>query len=630
MASSTPEASLTDMETTTAGDFINTRSDSWFTVYYRGHRLRAIPTAKVDLTTGNHVQPAPPVPRPQKKPQRLPPLLRGEFKVVMRPRDGLNLSNWKPYQVARHINKEAKITIEELHAATKLQLNHDRNIVIVSTTHIEVVQALTQIHHLRLGGRDYPTYTYVASPYNSIKGVVHDIEPGSTPEKLLHHLEAPGYRMLHARLLGNTGTALVTFEGRKIHRTSSTRARSSAASPTGPSDSGLPNPEQLSASAAQVGGRSTEDTATQAVTAATAGDNRTRPAPSPARPLLQIPVLASNLGEACPGPNRHQPEHPPNRKPPLARLFNRTTPGRSPTPTRSRRRKGKAAIALTSRRKADDVNGANTPTPLRSEESRRTRKGEKNRINILIRKAFKIALGLPLYAATDKLLAIGVHNTFQELIQAHLASQQERLALTPTGRTVLQNLHFPIRNSVRDTVRLPTAIGDHIQMAPVPKNMHPILHSGRRIARARALQYKYSSKADTRFTDAAMYSDQPAAAVSVTDNDLKTVVTASIHTINPVEPEETAIALAIASGKEYLNVLSDSQTALRRFRAGRISPCALRILTDLKTPLPETTLIWTPGHESTWEAALLSSHPDDKRSLVERAKASAASTGALD
>ncbi|KAM7312533.1 uncharacterized protein ISCGN_009438 [Ixodes scapularis] len=198
----------------------------------------------------------------------------------------------------------------------------------------------------------------------------------------------------------------------------------------------------------------------------------------------------------------------------------------------------------------------------------------------------------------DKLLAMGVHNTLQELIQAHLASQQERLALNPTGRTVLHNLHFPIPSSVRNTVRLPTAIQDHIQVAPIPKNMHPILHSGRRIARARALQHKYSSKADTCFTDAAMYSDQPAAAVSVIDHDLKTVVTASIRTINPVEAEETAIALAIASGKEYLNILSDSQTALRRFRAGRISPCALRILTDLKTPLPETTLIWTPGHES--------------------------------
>ncbi|KAM7284563.1 uncharacterized protein ISCGN_001657 [Ixodes scapularis] len=216
MASSTPETSLTDMETTTAEDSTNTRSDGWFTAYYRGHKLRAIPTAEVDLTSGNPLQPSPPIPRPQKKPQRLPPLPRGEFKVVMRPRDGLNLSNWKPYQVAQHISTEAKITIEELHAATKLQLNHDRNIVIVSTAHIEVVQAITQIHHLRLGGKDYPTYTYVASPDNSIKGVVHDIEPGSSPEKLLHHLEAPGYRILHARLLGNTGTALVTFEGRKI------------------------------------------------------------------------------------------------------------------------------------------------------------------------------------------------------------------------------------------------------------------------------------------------------------------------------------------------------------------------------------------------------------------------------
>ncbi|CAN7984904.1 unnamed protein product [Ixodes hexagonus] len=95
--------------------------------------------------------------------------------------------------------------------------------------------------------------------------------------------------------------------------------------------------------------------------------------------------------------------------------------------------------------------------------------GEKNRINILIRKAFKIALGLPLYAATDKLLAMGVHNTFQELIQAHLASQQERLALTPTGRTVLQNLHFPIPSTVRDTAPYQRSYGTTFKWPRSPR-----------------------------------------------------------------------------------------------------------------------------------------------------------------
>ncbi|KAM7306137.1 uncharacterized protein ISCGN_009878 [Ixodes scapularis] len=191
-----------------------------------------------------------------------------------------------PLLVAQHISTEANITSEELHAATKLQLNHGRKIVRVSTAHIEVVQAITQIHHLRLGGKDYPTYTYVTSPDNSIKGVVLDTEPGSSPENLLHHLEAPGYRILHARLLGNTGTALVTFEGRKISP-NSRRQQNQARSQSCPAF--RPN---------------------------------SRPGQQPRA--------------ACPGPNRHQREHPPNRKTPVARLFNLTTPGRSPTPTHSR------------------------------------------------------------------------------------------------------------------------------------------------------------------------------------------------------------------------------------------------------------------------------------------------------
>lgn len=76
-----------------------------------------------------------------------------------------------------------------------------------------------------------------------------------------------------------------------------------------------------------------------------------------------------------------------------------------------------------------------------------------NRKNIdtMIRKAYKAALGLPIYRPTDTLLELGIHNTYTELESAHIATQNERLADTETGKAVLTSLKFPIPNSMEST-----------------------------------------------------------------------------------------------------------------------------------------------------------------------------------
>lgn len=54
---------------------------------------------------------------------------------------------------------------------------------------------------------------------------------------------------------------------------------------------------------------------------------------------------------------------------------------------------------------------------------------EKQKLNLLIWKATKLALGLPPNASTNRLLQMGVHNIWEELAKAHLISQVERLKL---------------------------------------------------------------------------------------------------------------------------------------------------------------------------------------------------------
>ncbi|KAM7282052.1 hypothetical protein ISCGN_002208 [Ixodes scapularis] len=79
-----------------------------------------------------------------------------------------------------------------------------------------------------------------------------------------------------------------------------------------------------------------------------------------------------------------------------------------------------------------------------------------------------LALGVPPYASNAKLRLLSVNNTFQELINMHLASQWEHLALTLSGRHAPSSLGIPIPASQCEAIQLLLALWDKIQVAPIP------------------------------------------------------------------------------------------------------------------------------------------------------------------
>lgn len=123
----------------------------------------------------------------------------------------------------------------------------------------------------------------------------------------------------------------------------------------------------------------------------------------------------------------------------------------------------------------------------------------------MIRQAYKTALGLPTATATHKLLALGVHNTWEELQEAHHSAQLRRLQLTPTGRQVLTALGLRPIPPREQKQRIPLALRDGIRVAPIPRNMHANYHLGRRAARARALTARYGEDPSALHTDATRY-----------------------------------------------------------------------------------------------------------------------------
>lgn len=224
----------------------------------------------------------------------------------------------------------------------------------------------------------------------------------------------------------------------------------------------------------------------------------------------------------------------------------------------------------------------------------RMRKCDLNHFDVMLRTAYKKALGLSVKTSTERLLQLGVHNTTDELIEAHLLSQYARLAGTKTGRKVLEDLKIscPYHTAARQDI--PKEWRSKFATLPLPKNMHPEYHQARRRARAKKMDGIYSKIEGAFFVDAA----GPVGGVSTIAvvHQGKTVSGLSVRHGEIAELEEVAIAMAASHpNSEY--IITDSQTAYRNYMRGRIAPLACRILKQSGVFASRKELIWVPGHQ---------------------------------
>ncbi|KAG0444806.1 hypothetical protein HPB47_013360, partial [Ixodes persulcatus] len=209
----------------------------------------------------------------------------------------------------------------------------------------------------------------------------------------------------------------------------------------------------------------------------------------------------------------------------------------------------------------------------------RAARKEEDKINVLIRRVYKIALSLPESTGTDRLFQLGIHNTLNEIAEAQRTSQLERLSGTNAGRRILENL----------------GIGYHTQQGhkvTIPYNR------GRREARAKALLNAHSNNVGTQFVDADEYERGSRFAMTVVDSDGETKISASVACERAEEAEEIAVALALTD-PACKTVLCDSRQVIRNFAKGRISLRAARIISQRQVhrePEPPTRLLWFPAH----------------------------------
>lgn len=223
-------------------------------------------------------------------------------------------------------------------------------------------------------------------------------------------------------------------------------------------------------------------------------------------------------------------------------------------------------------------------------------KAERQKIDVLIRRAYKSALGLPERTATEKLLKLGVHNTIDELHEAHLVAQLKRLASTPNGTWLMNKLEMAVPGGTNTGTdpdhELSAELRSRIIVSRIPRNMHPGRDDGRRKARSEALSRTWDHRDGTLYVDGAG-PVHGVATIAVADAQGLVLRLASVRVDSPGQVEEAAIALAVVCNPRA-TVMSDSQKACRNFARGVVCAVTGRILSKVK--VQGVHLVWSPGH----------------------------------
>ncbi|KAG0423515.1 hypothetical protein HPB47_000745 [Ixodes persulcatus] len=142
-----------------------------------------------------------------------PRLPDSDYKVVFRPRTGLRVAAWNDRQLTQSLQQASKIPEHIFYARVTVQIQASQNLIVAGTPEENCALALSEISTIQLGAATHEVLPYLKPLPGTRRGVIHGLDPGTTTDQLPHILAYNGARILHARMLGNSTSAVVTFEG---------------------------------------------------------------------------------------------------------------------------------------------------------------------------------------------------------------------------------------------------------------------------------------------------------------------------------------------------------------------------------------------------------------------------------
>ncbi|KAH7933156.1 hypothetical protein HPB49_009449 [Dermacentor silvarum] len=144
---------------------------------------------------------------------RMPRLPRDDIKIIVRPKDGLNIRNTCGMSLDEAIRKEAVVGDDE---EITICPNPTQNILVISTPDETTATKIAMIKVLTINGKRHETNAYVSAPEQMVKGIIRNIPLKYTQDQLTHALvNSRNPSLAYAKRLGSTTTVILLYEGNR-------------------------------------------------------------------------------------------------------------------------------------------------------------------------------------------------------------------------------------------------------------------------------------------------------------------------------------------------------------------------------------------------------------------------------
>lgn len=147
---------------------------------------------------------------------RLPQLPRDTYRIIVRPRDGLNVTKVSQIRFEQALAMAAALAPAEIEEDT-ICPNGTQNIYVVCTPHEKNARAYVNAQQVRLGECTYRVSVYPAPPDDTCKGVIRgvdvDISEAQLRARIVNHRN-PG--AIEAKRIKRTTAVIVLFKGMKV------------------------------------------------------------------------------------------------------------------------------------------------------------------------------------------------------------------------------------------------------------------------------------------------------------------------------------------------------------------------------------------------------------------------------
>lgn len=144
----------------------------------------------------------------------LPPLPEDHYKVIYRPKPGMKLSTFREEEISASLAQACRMNFSEFCKKVITQTQWHQNLIVTSTDSEDLTIALSEITQLTIRNQTHEVTPYIKPLPGTVRGVIHGLTPGTPSHRLMELLAANEQcEILHARMLGNSTSAVLTFQG---------------------------------------------------------------------------------------------------------------------------------------------------------------------------------------------------------------------------------------------------------------------------------------------------------------------------------------------------------------------------------------------------------------------------------